>query len=1085
MALHEVSILFRAQDHLSKVLGNFANLFTGLEGKVETFQQNLEKIGNLQERLNQKRLQQNAQLVRDQERLAQAEERHQQNISRIQDQELTKRWNLQQEHAKGIAALNEQTERRISDFQKEEYARRDAALAENHLKQISRQKDFAGQMANIESEYNRKIKLENDSAKLSNKNLQTELLSANKNESRLRNISFPEHLAGLTPEGEANRQELVRQFKQTWADADVLVSAAISEGNEELAASVYKQAQKETAPLQRRLRDIEKAAGIENVQNIEYPAAMAATQNLLSEQERLRIEHAASIQALESEKVKKIAEKQSAASKSGEYYGNVANRLYDESEANIAAFRHEEENQFNIERYNRQKTLDEALAQLPEETASKIAMATEANDNYVASLQRVAEAARAAGERQIQVMASEEARRQALLPYQERYEAAQEKLGRGIALFGEGVGMTFLGSMARGWLTGMFEPIIHAGEEKTQAELWLRSNINNKAISPLVQSLIYSQANANPMLTDPELINTFIGLRSALGGHISNVFGQNWQSSPDLTLFHRAAMFKSIMEKSYGLSSNEVDSLFKQVEMTTPSRMGNHVLTESEKNAALLRRLNIITAVEAYATKNRLSPANIESFLNRSVSAGLNFTDQGLLESLMFATMIPGGSAGAALTSFVQQMTQPGVHFHAGPALAMLEKTGLIKASGVEYMKSKATGKLTSQIEEIKSSAISGFGMLSTNPVAWFQKYAIPAIEKAFPQHIGETNQEYQARLATKLAVMLPGMQSSKLAQLFWGQGSRAISETQQAWRSAGVPQAYKELDQSFVGTLAKWHTQTAQLQMALSEGLLPVLTDWMTKLIPVIERLSIWSDKNKSLVEGLANLAIVITGIISVLGPIMIAGGLLKSLFALPGVAKEGGLLGEKAAELGLESLARSADIAAAALNKVAAAGDAEAAAGAGAGAAGAGAGAAGAGAGAVAAGAGAGAAGAGVSAAEALGTAVGAGGTSAGAFATLGPLAGVLYMLTHLPPAPKKADEDFLHSLFSHEHPYVTGPTTLTEGHSGFSINNLNVYVQKAEDSMESAVKAVQRSVQGVGGRTKTARTHTLSSLPFGVSP
>jgi hypothetical protein len=259
--------------------------------------------------------------------------------------------------------------------------------------------------------------------------------------------------------------------------------------------------------------------------------------------------------------------------------------------------------------------------------------------------------------------------------------------------------------------------------------------------------------------------------------------------------------------------------------------------------------------------------SQLRQFLSTSSVAG-----KGLSDTALFGEMEPiigelkGGAAGQGLmTSFSRmnglQRLMPRIFQHEVLRLGLWDR-------------SKLTFNSQGGIKDISGNPLSSAGMMSTDPVQWYEKVVLPAYKKA---GITQQNDIFREN------AVLFGNTGSKLFSLIYQQQANIANSVMAQQKTLGIDASVDASKGTYAGQLQDYHAKMKDLQIELGTTILPMLIDGLKTLNPLLKSFANWMHDNPGTVRVLA-------AAFASLGATLLIGGALKTVTS--GLSLLGGTL-------------------------------------------------------------------------------------------------------------------------------------------------------------------------------------------------
>ncbi len=637
--LHSVTILFRVQDHLSQKLGEFASRLAGIEGLADDAQKSVQKLANLDK-------QQGLLAQRTEAFKAQSEMRE---ISRARRLSALKRGAVNEEHKYNNAIIRE-TER----FAKN----KDAIVAASASRQAAALRNSPATLAL--TEFNR------DTARAiavrERKIASLSKLAANATEEGFgpteRRVKEERFLEALVPARRARQQAL-----NTYLNALSRQRAAIEAGVV-------------GPPLSKATLLVQKAEG--NLQ-----AKNKLVQNIVRPLRSLR----------------SIRQLQEAESELGAF--NEAKVVEQERLVRNAAMEslriRTSEAAVMAENFNKlDATHERKMGNLQSEHAEVMqnAQAERTAFGKLAGIQKTADAEHlAALKEQETALIEQRAAMTRILPYQQRLELLQERLGKQMMWFGGGVLAAMMGTGVLRGEYGVLKGYGQASIQEQQAKLQLQG----LGLSPAAYKDAWQMVGKyGPMG----------GANYKQAGELYAMLYSTLQEAPSKALFKLAMQTRMVGTGVYGMSDQQFQALSRSAELMAPA-LG---LTKTQRQAAMSDKLRQLMKVYA-AMGGSLNMTQLYSGIKTLRFGRSTLSDEGMMAFAMLAQEM-GSRAGSGVTQLMKTLIAPTPKAQKGlAALGLLNNNG----TAVGYVK----------------------GM--TNPLDWIENYFIKALHKKLGADLSST----------------------------------------------------------------------------------------------------------------------------------------------------------------------------------------------------------------------------------------------------------------------------------------------------------------------------------------------------------
>ncbi|VVE85029.1 hypothetical protein [Pandoraea sputorum] len=223
-----------------------------------------------------------------------------------------------------------------------------------------------------------------------------------------------------------------------------------------------------------------------------------------------------------------------------------------------------------------------------------------------------------------------------------------------------------------------------------------------------------------------------------------------------------------------------------------------------------------------------------------------------------------------------------------------MAKVGLLNPNAIQY-------GTTGHIKRVDAMGIKDAKLFTENPFAWVTKVAVPQLAAQ-----GLKGDDLNLALAKLLGIRT----ASNLADQFVREQKLAERYIERAHKAQGIDGLYNTGKGTLQGKEIDLHAKWDNLLLRLGDTVLPLAIRALERLIPMIENLTGWIDKNHAKVKVLAGGFVLLSGALAFAGVVTMATGAIRGLtLAIGGLTRAAGggaMLGGAGAAAGMSRLGR-----------------------------------------------------------------------------------------------------------------------------------------------------------------------------------
>lgn len=205
-----------------------------------------------------------------------------------------------------------------------------------------------------------------------------------------------------------------------------------------------------------------------------------------------------------------------------------------------------------------------------------------------------------------------------------------------------------------------------------------------------------------------------------------------------------------------------------------------------------------------------------------------------------------------------------------------MAKIGLLDKNAIHY-------GTTGHIKRVDAMGIKDAKLFTENPFEWVTKIAVP-------QLMGQGLKGNDLNIA--LAKLLGIRTAANLVDQFVREQKLAENYVQRAHKAQGIEGLYDNGKGTLQGKEIDLHAKWGNLLLRLGETVLPLAIRALERLIPMIESLTGWIDKNHTKVKVLAGAFVVLSGALAFAGIVTMATASIRGLtLAIQGLSRAAGV--------------------------------------------------------------------------------------------------------------------------------------------------------------------------------------------------